>query len=219
MPPKGASKSRDKRIKVKICGITNLPDALCAQNFGADALGFVFYPKSPRYISSRQAQKIIQRLKKSIKKIGVFVNPKVSHVRRIAELCGLDMLQFHGDEAPEFCRYFSGYKVIKSFRVKNKASLKSIGLYKGVDFFLFDAFKKGLLGGTGAQFRWGLLKDIHVQKPFFLSGGLCAGNVGKAIKCIRPDWIDVSSGLEISPGRKDAGMLRKFIERAKKHGG
>ena len=219
MPPKGVSISRDKRIKVKICGITNLSDALCAQTCGADALGFVFYPKSPRYISHRQAQKIIQQLKKSIKKIGVFVNSKALYVKKAAKLCGLDILQFHGEETPEFCRDFSGYKVIKSFRVKNKASLRSIGLYKGVDYFLFDAFKKGLRGGTGEQFKWGLLKDVCVKKPFFISGGLGAGNVKEAIKCVQPDWVDASSSLEISVGKKNAREVKEFIERAKKYGG
>ena len=160
-------------VKVKICGITNLEDAQAAQSLGASALGFVFYPKSPRYILPQAAQKIISQLNKKIKKIGVFVNADLASVKKIARLCGLDILQFHGDETPDFIRKVKGYKIIKAF------------------------------------------KGLKIAKPFFLSGGLNPENIVSAIKAARPDWVDVSSGVEAKPGIKDKELLRDFIHKAR----
>ena len=201
-------------IKVKICGITNFEDALAAQNLGASALGFVFYSKSSRYILPEAAQKIISRLNKRIKKIGVFVNADLVLVKKIARFCGLDMLQFHGDETPDFCRKFKGYKIIRAFRIKNKDSLKDIEKYP-VDYYLFDTFKKDSFGGTGAYFNWDILKGLKSSKPFFLSGGLNSKNIVSAIKSARPDWVDVSSAVEAKPGIKDKKLLQDFINKAR----
>lgn len=201
--------------KVKVCGITNLSDALVAQKSKADALGFVFYAKSPRYIKPRAARKIILALNKSIKKVGVFVNPTRSYVRRILHLCRLDMLQFHGLESPAFCAKFKGYRVIKAFRLKDGINLKNINRYKKVAYYLFDTFKKGLPGGTGLSFKWSLIKRARLEKPFFVSGGLSPQNVGLVITSLRPAWVDASSSLEDYPGKKNHKRLEKFIEKVK----
>ena len=203
-----------RRLKVKICGITNLCDALAAQKLGADALGFVFYAKSPRHISPQFAKEIISQLNKRIKKVGVFVNPGVDYALRAARLCGLDILQFHGDESPEFCGKFENYKVIKAFRIKDKDSFKDIRRYRA-DYYMFDTFRKGSYGGTGRRFDWSMFEDVNISKPFFLSGGLTAGNVAYAVKAARPDWIDVSSGLEACPGKKDPRLLEEFMHKVR----
>lgn len=201
-------------VKVKICGITNLEDALAAQNLGASALGFVFYPKSPRYILPESAQRIISQLNKKIKKIGIFVNADSASVKKIARFCGLDMLQFHGGETPDFCRKVKSYKIIKAFRIKNKDSLKDIEKYP-VDYYLFDTFKKDSFGGTGTHFNWDILKGLKLSKPFFFSGGLNSKNIVSAVKVARPDWVDVSSGVEAKPGVKDKKLLQDFIHKVK----
>jgi len=203
--------------RVKICGITNLSDALAAQNSNADAIGFVFYPQSRRYIRPAQAKKIIACLDKSIKKVGVFVDAEMDGIKRIAGLCGLDMLQFHGRETPGFCRKFKGYKIIKAFRIKNKNSLRNISRYRSADYYLFDTFKKGLAGGTGEIFEWRLIKDADIDRPFFLSGGLNLANVEAVIAHLHPAWVDVSSGVEIKPGKKSRRLIREFIQRVKKY--
>lgn len=200
--------------KVKICGITNLTDAIAAQKLGADALGFIFYPQSPRYIQPRDAQRIIAKLSKKIKKIGVFVNPLAADAKRIATLCGLDMLQFHGDEPPAFCRKFPGHTIIKAFRVKGENSLTRIHEYK-TDYYLFDTYIKGSFGGTGKRFNWPLIKKLKTTRPFFISGGLNPKNVAFLIKAAHPDWVDVSSGVEVSAGIKDKGLMRKFMAQVK----
>ncbi|HLD41171.1 MAG TPA: phosphoribosylanthranilate isomerase, partial [Candidatus Omnitrophota bacterium] len=208
------SRQSKKENRIKICGITNLEDALFAQGSGADALGFVFYPASPRYIRPEDARKIILRLNKKIIKVGVFVNPEAGQVKRIARLCQLDILQFHGDEAPDFCHKFPSCKIIKAFRVKDKSSLSRLSDYRGaVDYYLFDAFSQKCLGGTGRKFNWGLLKMAKIDKPFFLSGGLTPKNVVGAIKTVCPAWVDVSSGVEKYPGQKDQKKIKNFIDR------
>ncbi len=202
--------------KVKICGVTNLEDALAAIFLGADALGFVFYKNSPRYIAPERARNIIKIIPPNIMKIGVFVSAKEGTIKRIARSCRLKALQFHGNESLDFCRKFNGYKVIKAFRIGNKIGLKDIKRYR-VYAYLFDTYVKSKVGGTGKRFNWRLIKDIRekIKQPIFLSGGLDIKNVKKAIRLIRPDWVDVSSGVEIKPGEKDKNKVRKFIELAK----
>jgi len=203
-------------IKVKICGITNLEDALNSVNAGCDAVGFVFYKKSPRYITPQKAKGIINRLSPDVIKIGVFVNAKEKQVKRIAKLCNLDMLQFHGEESPEFCDKFNGFKVIKEFRINDRIDLKNMLKYKPFAYLL-DTFVKSKRGGTGKQFNWELAKHINgIKKPIFLSGGLTAKNVKRAIKQVRPDWVDVSSSVEIKPGKKDHKKVKEFIETVKR---
>ncbi len=177
-------------IKVKICGITNLEDALAALFNKADALGFVFYKKSPRYIKPAIARNISRILPKKIIRVGVFVDEKEKVVKKIAKICGLGMLQFHGRESPLYCRRFKGYKVIKAFRVDKKIDLDEVLRYKTFAY-LFDTYKKNEIGGTGKKFNWNLLKQaVKIKQPVFLSGGLTASNVNKAIKLLKPDWVD-----------------------------
>lgn len=203
--------------KVKICGITNLEDAKAATAAGADALGFIFYKKSPRYITPEKVKEIISVLPGKIAKIGVFVGAEEKEIRRIAKMCRLDMLQFHGGESPGFCRRFRGKKIIKAFRIKDSVSLKNILKYRTAAC-LFDTFAASKAGGTGRRFNWELIKDIRkkIKRPLFLSGGLNIGNIKEAIRTVRPAWLDVSSSVESSPGKKNHIKLREFIKTAKK---
>lgn len=202
-------------IRVKICGITNLEDALAAADAGCDALGFVFYRKSPRYIRPEDALKIIKQLPVRIIKIGVFVNGQEKAIKKIAQMCHLDMIQFHGGESPQFCSRFKGYKIIKAFRIKDRIDLRNVYSYKTFAY-LFDTFVKARFGGTGRNFNWKLLQDIdNIKRPVFLSGGLNEKNVKEALKLTQPDWIDVSSSLETSPGKKDPLKIKRFIQALK----
>ena len=203
-------------VRVKICGITNLEDAIASVIAGCDALGFVFYKKSPRYITPEKAKKIIRLIPKDISKVGVFVNALEKDIREIARKCKLDLLQFHGDESPEFCHKFKPYKIIKAFRVKDKQKPAEVLGYKTFAY-LFDAFTKTKFGGTGKAFNWRLLKNIRrLKQKIFLSGGLNIKNVKEAIKIVHPQWVDVSSSVEIRPGKKDYKKVKEFIEIVKK---
>jgi phosphoribosylanthranilate isomerase len=150
-------------------------------------------------------------------KIGVFVNAEEKTIKRIARLCNLDMLQFHGNESPEFCKKFKGYKIIKAFRVKDKIELENLLNYKTFAY-LFDTFVKSKMGGTGKKFNWARIRHLKgfLRKPIFLSGGINTKNVTKAIKQVRPDWLDVSSSVETKPGQKDRKKIKEFIEAVKK---
>ena len=202
-------------VRVKVCGITNLKDALTCVQADCDALGFIFYKKSKRYISPEKARAIIREIPKRVKKIGVFVNSRQEAIKRIAKLCSLDILQFHGNESPEFCRKFKNYKIVKVFRIKNRIDIKDILKYNTFGY-LFDAFSSEKYGGTGKKFNWGLLRYIKdIKKPVFLSGGINEKNVRKAINSVHPDWVDASSSLEIKPGRKNSEKVRRFIKEAK----
>ncbi|RJP29759.1 MAG: phosphoribosylanthranilate isomerase [Candidatus Omnitrophota bacterium] len=203
-------------VKIKICGITNIKDALDSIRLGAHALGFVFYKKSPRYIRPIDAKSIIERLPSGIMKVGVFVGGSRKSIKNILRSCKLDALQLHGGQTPQFCRGFKGYRVIKCLKVRKAIDKKEINRYN-VYALLFDTFDKDVAGGTGRRFDWKLLKGIpRNNKLFFLSGGLTAGNVGLAIKIVRPDWVDVSSSLESRPGKKDAARVRRFINAVKR---
>lgn len=202
-------------VRVKVCGITNLEDALAAFFSGADAIGFVFYKKSPRYIDSIKARNISRILPKDIIKVGVFVDEKESKIKSISKMCALDMLQFHGSESPEFCSRFKGYKVIKAFRIKDKLEFEELRKYK-IFAYLFDTFSKGKAGGTGKKFNWNLLRGkCRIKHPVFLSGGLNIRNVKLALKKVNPDWVDVSSSVEFKPGKKDHKKIRSFIRAIK----
>lgn len=200
---------------IKICGITNLSDAVFCSSKGADLLGFVFYKKSPRYIAPSKAAKITKQLPKKILKVGVFVNEAPAVVRRIARACGLDILQFHGDETPQYLAGFRGYRVMKAFRVKDQIEPKLLKEYNA-DFYLFDAFKKDVFGGTGKVFDWKLLSGLKkVKTPVFISGGLTPKNVGSLLAKTRPFCVDVSSGVEKKPGKKDLVLVKQFIDAVK----
>lgn len=203
-------------VKVKICGITNVQDAIASVDSGCDAIGFVFYKKSSRNITPEKAEEIVKQLPKRVIKVGVFVNTKEKIIKNIAKSCNLDILQFHGSESPEFCRKFKGYKIIKAFRVKDKIDLRKIIRYK-IFAYLFDTFVESKVGGTGKKFDWKLVSRLDsLKRPIFLSGGLTAENVKQAINAVRPHWVDVSSHVEISPGKKDHKKVKEFIRIAKK---
>jgi phosphoribosylanthranilate isomerase len=202
-------------VKVKICGITNLMDAQAAQAAGCDALGFIFYKKSKRFIRPEVTKEIIGKLAKKVRKVGVFVDEREKTIKNIANSCGLDILQFHGKETPEFCARFKGYKVIKAFRVKRKIDFNKALKYKTFGY-LFDTFEKSRVGGTGKSFNWNLLRPAgRIKREIFLSGGLSSKNVKKAIGIVKPDWVDVSSSVESKPGEKDFRKVCEFIKIAK----
>jgi len=197
---------------LKICGITNLEDALRATELGVDALGFVFYPPSPRWVDKETAREIIEALPRDVIKVGLFVDEAKGKVEEVATYCGLDMLQFHGNETPDYCARF-GRRVIKAFRIRDEGSLALIPDYN-VDFYLLDAYNPDVPGGTGQTFHWDLaLRAKEFGKPVILSGGLTPGNVISAIKKVSPFGVDVSSGVEASAGKKDHKKLKEFIEK------
>jgi phosphoribosylanthranilate isomerase len=201
-------------VKVKICGITNLEDGLVAVEAGADALGFVFYDQSPRSISVEAAAAVSRRLPPFIMRAGVFVNAPEDLVVRASRDCGLSLLQFHGDEPPEYCVQF-GLMSMKAFRIRDAASLEVLRSY-GTDAWLLDAHSPDKLGGTGETFNWDLaLEARRWGRPIFLAGGLTAENVAEAIRRAQPYGVDVSSGVEAAPGRKDPAKVIAFIRAAK----
>lgn len=197
-------------VKVKICGITNAPDAITAVEAGADMLGFMFHEQSPRHVSVEAAGAIIRQLPPFVVNVGVFVNAPADLVWRAIGVCGLNLLQFHGEEPPDFCVQF-GVMSMKAFRVRDAESLKAMSAYPA-DAWLLDAFVPGRYGGTGATFNWDLaLQAKKSGCPIVLAGGLTPENVGDAIRKVRPFAVDVSSGVESAPGKKDAARVRAFI--------
>lgn len=199
-------------VKIKICGITNIEDALFAVSLGVDALGFVF-AESRRRITAVDARKIIDMLPQSVLKVGVFVNEEEKRVREILELCYLDALQFHGDELPEYIQKFRE-KTIKSFRIKDKRSLKAIPKYKA-NAYLLDAYSPKQYGGTGKTFNWDSAIEAKKFGPIILAGGLNPDNIEEAIKKVQPCAVDVSSGVESYPGKKDKKKLEEFVKRVR----
>ncbi|MBM3877252.1 MAG: phosphoribosylanthranilate isomerase [Verrucomicrobia bacterium] len=198
-------------VKVKICGITRLDDAVAAVEAGANALGFVFYEGSPRNLTSSQARAIISKLPPFVAKVGVFVNATEDFVRGRAGECGLDTLQFHGDETPEFCRRFAPMKVVKSFRIRDAKSLAALEPYD-TDAWLLDSHVEDKLGGTGVTFNWELAWQAKDHgRPVMLAGGLTPENVAEAIHEVWPFAVDVSSGVEDAPGLKNRKLVQMFI--------
>jgi len=201
-------------LKVKICGITNLEDALAAVEAGADALGFVFYDGSPRKVSLPMAADISRQLPPFVVRVGVFVNAPDALVRGASRDCGLNLLQFHGDESPEYCLQF-GLMSMKAFRIRDGTSLEALPSYH-TDAWLLDACVPDKLGGTGATFNWELAVQARgLGRPIFLAGGLTPENVGDAVRQVQPYAVDVSSGVEIEPGRKDLAKVVAFVREAK----
>ena len=197
--------------EIKICGITNKEDALFAASCGADALGFIFYPPSPRYISSERVGEIIECLPEEIVKVGVFVNQDADEVERIHEHCGLDLIQLHGDESPAYCRRFNPSILIKALSPKNDADLNVLDSYE-VRAILVDARDKGLFGGTGLTSDWDLAVKVKKSHLLVLSGGLKEANITEAITCVMPHAVDINSGIESAPGKKDHDKIRNIIE-------
>jgi phosphoribosylanthranilate isomerase len=201
-------------VKVKICGITNLADGMAAAEAGADALGFVFYDQSLRGISIEAAAGLICQLPPFVMKVGVFVNAPEDVVVRAIRECGLNLLQFHGDESPEYCLQF-GLMSMKAFRIRDAESLQALEMYR-TDAWLLDAWTPDKPGGTGETFNWDLaLAARGWGRPVFLAGGLTPGNVAEAVRRTQPYGVDVSSGVEAAPGRKDYAKVIAFIRAAK----
>jgi phosphoribosylanthranilate isomerase len=203
--------NRITRTRVKVCGITREQDVMAVASNGADALGLVFYENSPRYVSLHQAKQLVRVLPPFVTVVGLFVNPAVEYVREVLSRVPLDVLQFHGEETPEFCEQF-GKPYLKAIRVKAGVDLVQCATrYSGAQALLLDAFVEGTQGGTGKSFDWALIPQ-NLPLPLILSGGLHAGNVAEAIRQVHPYAVDVSSGVEEAKGIKDAAKVAAFIK-------
>jgi len=204
-------------VRVKICGITNLPNALAAVEAGADALGFMIYEQSPRAISIDAAAAIIRELPPFVTKVGVFVDPTIELVKAALAKSLLSAVQLHGNETPEFCQDLRT-SVIKAFRIEGPESLEPMRLYQ-TSAWLLDSFVAEKPGGTGAKFDWDLAVRVKAWgRPILLAGGLTPENVASAVKQVQPYGVDVSSGVERAPGKKDKAKMRDFIAAAKAAG-
>jgi len=201
------------RVKIKICGMTSMEDTLLAVNGGADAVGFIFYKKSPRCISAKTVKSIIATLPPFVETVGVFVNESADKINRIADSCNLSAVQLHGDESPAFCKKIRR-KVIKAVRVKGKESFDGLSSFK-VSAFLLDAYSERRQGGTGETFDWRLVTEGKKYGPVILAGGLDPANVAHAIQKVKPYAVDVCSGVERIPGVKDPARLQAFIKAVK----
>ncbi len=197
-------------IPVKICGITNLEDARLAVNSGASALGFIFYDKSPRYILPETASQIVADLKGQVLFAGVFVDEALDYVHAAIEEMGLNFIQLHGNESPEYCRAVQ-LPVIKVFRVAPDFDA-GIMKYYDVHAFLFDTYEKGKPGGTGDIFNWNLIFDLQTDTPIILSGGLGVENILDAINAVCPSAVDVNSCVESTPGVKDEKKMKALFD-------
>lgn len=205
-----------QNIKIKICGITNIEDALLAVELGADALGFIF-SESKRKITLPEAEKIASCLPPFVTCVGVFVNEFPEKVAEVFLNCKINAFQLCGDESPLYCQNFPNTTVIKGFRMKDEKSLEKIRDYETVDAILLDTFTEGEFGGSGKTFNWNLAVEAKkFQKPIILSGGLTPENVGEAISKVKPYAVDVCSGVELYPGKKDPQKMKLFIEEVKK---
>ncbi|MBI3653402.1 MAG: phosphoribosylanthranilate isomerase [Acidobacteria bacterium] len=199
------------KVKVKICGVRTYAEAQTALEGGADALGFNFWPKSVRFITPDQARKIIQRLPPFLSCVGVFVNADAQRINHIVEQTGIQIVQLHGDEAPEFCQQLHAAKIIKAFRVNEAFDVEVIKTFSA-SAFLLDAKVKGEYGGTGQRFDWQIAIEAKKFAPIILAGGINQENVAEALRLVRPFAIDVCSGVEAEPGRKDLPKLREFMK-------
>jgi phosphoribosylanthranilate isomerase len=199
--------------RIKICGITTLDDARCAVAAGADALGFVFYTKSPRYITAEAASEIIAALPPFVTTVGLFVNMAGRDIEKTMETARLNVVQLHGDELPKDC-IIPGYPVVKAVRIKSADSLKGVDRYP-VSALLLDAWNDDYYGGTGEQFDWQLAKTFTADCPVILAGGLNPDNVAAAITTVHPYAVDVSSGVEVAPGQKDHDKIYQFIQQVR----
>lgn len=208
-------------MRVKICGITNLEAAREIVHLGATALGFICVPKSPRYVSPLEIGKIVAGLNSDVDKIGVFANNEITEIASIAKQTKLTGIQLHGEETPQFCQQLrslipSNIELIKAFRIETPESLMQTANYlQAVDAYLLDAYHPQMLGGTGHTLNWQDLSHFQTQLPWFLAGGLKPKNIAQALSQVTPDGIDLSSGVERSPGNKDLGKVRELFQTLK----
>lgn len=199
------------RTRVKICGLTNVTDALMVANAGADAVGLVFYAPSPRHVEIEQACSIAKALPAFVTKTALFVNPDASYVKAVLEQVQIDLLQFHGDETPEFCQQF-GLPYMKAIRMQATTDLTQLAeQYASSCGILLDAYKPGVPGGTGEQFNWDWVPKT-LSKPIILAGGLTAENIHQAIQITQPWAVDVSGGVEASKGLKSPEKVTLFMQ-------
>ena len=206
-------------IPVKICGITSLEDAKIAVNYGASAIGLIFFQGSPRYVNPKKVKNWILDIPKNVKKVGVFVNEKIENIHSIVRGLNLDFIQLHGHESPGYCDQMIK-PVIKVFRVGDDFDSNVLKDYQ-VAAFLFDTYQKGKLGGTGENFNWDLIAGLKANAPIILSGGLNAGNILDGIKAVNPSAVDINSGVESIPGIKDGWKVENIfskLENTKGHG-
>jgi len=208
--------NRPQRIRIKICGITCLDDALCAADAGVDALGFIFYDKSPRAIEPEAAQQIIAQLPPFVDAVGVFVDGAMDRTAEVIRGCGLNYAQLHGMESAEYCRDLAAQaapcRVLKALRVGPHSTAADATPYRdSVQGFLLDTFHKQAVGGTGETFDWSMISRLQIEKPFLLAGGLDVTNIRAALERVQPYGVDANSGLELTPGRKDHDLIRHFI--------
>ena len=204
-------------MKIKICGITNTADAEVAVAAGADALGFIMYRKSPRWVEPAVARSIIAGLPPFVLPVGVFVNAEAERVRILMDECGFALAQLHGDESALYCQDL-GRPVLKALRLKNRGTFLALAEFQGranVRGVLIDAFSDQAYGGTGQTVDWTLAEEAARSTPIILAGGLNPANVAGAIRLVRPYGVDVSSGVEKSPGKKDPDKVRAFVEAAR----
>jgi phosphoribosylanthranilate isomerase len=204
-------------VKIKICGITNVEDAEVAVRAGADALGFLMYRKSPRYVEPAMARSIVAGLPPFVLPIGVFVNEDASVVRTLMDECGFALAQLHGDESALYCQNL-GRPALKAMRLKDRGTFLALAEFQGranVRGFVIDAFSDQTYGGTGQTVDWTLVAEAARSTPILLAGGLTPSNVSEAIQVVRPYGVDVSSGVEKSPGKKDRAKVKAFIEAAR----
>ena len=204
-------KNRD--AKIKVCGMTSLEDTLVAVEAGADAVGFIFYKKSPRSVTIKTVCEIVDKLPPFVDAIGIFVNESAEQINKIADRCKLDRVQLHGDETPAFCKKIRR-RVIKAIRVKDIQSLKKLSDFP-VSGFLLDTFSEEQRGGTGKVFDWNLVHPAKKYGAVILAGGLTPNNVRQAIHRVKPYGVDVCSGVESQPGIKDHKKVKAFIKNAK----
>jgi phosphoribosylanthranilate isomerase len=207
-----------QRTRIKMCGTTNIEDAHTAVKLGVDALGFIFVNTSERFIAVEKAREITKSLPPFVSKVGVFINEGLTEIEEMVDYLGLDVVQLHGDEDPEFCekiaRSVPSCTVLKAFRVGGHSREEDFLPYNDcVNGFLLDTYVKGKEGGTGESFEWNILSKLNLQIPFILAGGLNPGNIDEALRIASPHGVDVNSGVEISPGIKDHEKLAQFVER------
>jgi len=204
--------------QIKICGITTEEDASFAAECGADAIGFIFHQKSPRYVAPETVKQIIRKLPDDITTVGVFVNLNPLQVKDIVAFCGLDMVQLHGDESPAYCGGFPSSQVIKACALKEEADVERLGAYP-VRAILVDAYDPVRHGGTGERADWALAAKVKETHPLILAGGLSLANIQEAIEHCSPPAVDINSGVEHSPGRKDHQKVKEIIDLVRQLGG